>query len=438
MLPGPSVPPSLARLLAALRPCFTAPTFTTFCALVCGLLAQTGRRTVCGMLVASGLAGSWSHDRAHKFFSAARWSADQLGLLLAGLVVGLLVPADAAVTVVIDDTLFRRTGKKVWAAGWFHDGSATGPKAVAFGNNWVVVGILVSLPMLARPVCLPVLARLVRKNTVSGSRLWLARQMVCALADALPGRQIHVVADAAYAGKELRGLPEQISWTTRLRKDAALYAPAPPRTGRRGRPAQKGKRLPKLADLARTATFTPTAVHRYGRDHTVHTATINCLWYSVFGPQPVTVVLIREPESSRGYDLALVTTDLQATAGQLVERYAARWAVEVAIEDAKQLVGVGEAHNRKALAVERTVPFGLACLTLAICWYATAGHQPGDVAEHRARRPWYRTKTNPSTSDMLVKLRRVLIAVRFPLARPERPSPAEIQTIRLAWEDTAA
>lgn len=438
MLPDPSVPPSLVRLLAALRPCFTAPTFTTFCALVCGMLAQTGRRTVCGMLVASGLAGSWSHDRAHKFFSTARWSADELGLLLAGLVVGLLVPAGAAVSVVVDDTLFKRAGRKVWAAGWFHDGSAKGPKAVGFGNNWVVVGIVVRLPMLTRPVCLPVTARLVRKNTVSGSRLWLARQMVTALARALPGRTIHVVADAAYAGKELRGLPSRVSWTTRLRKDAALYAPAPPRTGRRGRPAQKGKKLAKLADLARTAVFTPATVHRYGRDDTVYTATISCLWYSVFGPQPVTVVLVRDADTSRRYDLALVTTDLQATAGQVVQRYAARWAIEVAIEDAKQLVGVGEAHNRTARAVERTVPFGLACLTLAICWYATAGHQPADITEHRARRPWYRTKANPSTSDMLAKLRRVLIAARFRPAQPERPTPTELQTLRLAWEDPAA
>ncbi len=114
MLPELSLPPSLARLLADLRPCFTAPSFTTFCALVCGMLAQTGRRTVCGMLLGAGLSGSWSHDRAHKFFSAARWSAEQLGVLLAQLVVRLLVPSDAAVTVVIDDTLFSRTGKKVF------------------------------------------------------------------------------------------------------------------------------------------------------------------------------------------------------------------------------------------------------------------------------------------------------------------------------------
>jgi hypothetical protein len=438
MLPDLSVPPSLAQLLAGLRPCFTAPTFTTFCALVCGMLAQTGRRTVTGMLVGSGLSGLWSHHRAHRFFSRACWSAQTLGVLLAGLVVRLLLPADAAVTVVIDDTLFKRTGKKVWAAGWFHDGSAKGPKPVGFGNNWVIAGIVVSLPMLARPVCLPVTARLVRKGTVSASRLWLARQMVLTLADALPGRRIHVVADAAYAGKELRGLPERVTWTTRLRKDAALYELAPPPTGRRGRPRKKGSRLPKLADLARTATFTPATVERYGQASTVYLASVRCLWYSVFGAQQVTVVLLREDAAGTGYDLALVSTDLQASPGQVIERYAARWSVEVAICEAKQLVGVGQARNRLAAAVERTVPFGLACQTLAVCWYASTGHDPADVAEHQARAPWYRTKTHPSTADMLVKLRRVLIAARFRLARPEQPTPAEIQAIRLAWEDTAA
>jgi len=167
----------------------------------------------------------------------------------------------------------------------------------------------------------------------------------------LPSRRIHVVADAAYAGKELRGMPGQVTWTTRLRKDAALYDVAPPRTGQPGRPRQKGKRLPKLAALARTATFTPATVLRYGKTGTVHVATVRCLWYSVFGPQHVTVVLLREDAAGTGYELALVTTDLKATAAQVVERYAARWCVEVAIEDAKQLVGVGQAHNRKALAV---------------------------------------------------------------------------------------
>src|SRR5262249_61458013 len=76
-------------------------------------------------------------------------------------------------------------------------------------------------------------------------------------AGALPGRAIHVVADAAYAGEELKKLPPGITWTTRLRRDAALYDLPPARTGRRGRPRAKGTRLPPLDLLARRAPLPP-------------------------------------------------------------------------------------------------------------------------------------------------------------------------------------
>jgi hypothetical protein len=329
MLPCPTLPPSLAALLMAFQPCFTAPTYRTFCALACGFLAQTGRRTVCGMLVGAGLSRVWPHDRAHYFFARARWSPERLGLTLARLVVELLIPDGAPVLVAVDDTLFRRRGKKVWAASWFHDGSAVGAHPVGYGNNWVIAGIVVTLPFLARPVCLPVLARLVVKHTTSASRLYLARAMIEALAGALPGRQIHGVGDAAYSGKDLRGLDDRITWTTRLRKDAALYGLAPPRTRKRGRPKLKGDRLPALKVLAARAAFTQHDVTRYGKTTSVQAAVISCLWYSVFGPRPVHVVLIRDTTTSGGYDLALVTTDTGACPARVIERYAARWSIEI-------------------------------------------------------------------------------------------------------------
>ena len=148
-------------------------------------------------------------------------------------------------------------------------------------------------------------------------------------------------------------------------------------------------------------------------------------------------MLIRD-RSAAGYDLALVTTDTAASAAQVIERYAARWSIEVAIEDARQVFGAGQARNRTARAVDRTVPFQLACQAVAVTWYATAGHHPADVDSHRARAPWYTSKTQPSTADMAGKLRRVLIAARFRASRPDQPTPEEIHVIRLAWEDLAA
>jgi len=423
-------------LLGEFRECFTAPTFAVFCALASGFLAQTGRRTVCGMLVGARLSRVWSHHRAHRFFSAARWSPEQLSAVLARLIVGRLVPDGQAVTVAIDDTLFHRRGPKVHAASWFHDGSAQGGRKIGFGNNWVIAAIVVRLPFLDRPLALPTGFALVHKGT-GGSRLTLGRRLVQRLATALPDRRIEVVADSAYAGRTLRALPAAITWTTRLRSNAALYELAPPRTGRRGRPRLKGDRLAPLAELAATTTFNPTVVHRYGATTTVQAAVCNCLWYGVFGPQPVQVVLVRD-RATTGYGIALVSTDLSATPAQIIERYAARWSIEVAIEDAKQTTGVGQARNRLPAAVERTVPFGLVVNSVAICWYATTGYHPDDVTAARELAPWYRAKAQPSVADMLAKLRRVIIAAQYRQADPQPATPNEINTIRLAWENAAA
>jgi hypothetical protein len=439
MLPDVSepVPASLLSLLAGLAPLFTAPSFRTFCGLACGFLARPGKPTVCGMLEGAGLSRLWPHDRAHSFFSRARWKPDELGLAVARLAVSLLVPDGEPVAVAIDDTLFRRRGKKVWAASWFHDGSAQGPAKTGYGNNWVVLAVIVRIPMIARPVAVPVMAKLVIKGSNSASRLWLARRMTGQLAGALPGRAIHVTADSAYAGGELKGLPAGVTWTTRLRKDAALHALPPQRTGKRGRPRVKGDRLPSLARLAATTAFTQVTVTRYGKTVAVQAAVATCLWHSVFGSRPVTVVIVRD-KSASGLDIALVTTDTTAAAAQVIERYATRWAIEVAIQDAKQLFGAGQARNRTARAVERTLPFQLACQAIAILWYATAGHDPADAENRRSAAPWYTTKSQPSTADMTAKLRRVIIAARFHVSRPGHPTRQEISALRLAWADAAA
>src|SRR5580693_5476091 len=160
MLPGLTLPASLAGLLGSLRPCFTGPSFRTFCGLVAGLCGQVRRRTVCGMLLGAGLSRCWPHDRAHYFFARARWQVDELGLSVARLVVALLVPPGEAIAVAVGDSVFRRCGRRVYGAAWQHDGSSPARDKVSFGTCFVVAGIVVALPLCSRPVCLPVLARL--------------------------------------------------------------------------------------------------------------------------------------------------------------------------------------------------------------------------------------------------------------------------------------
>jgi hypothetical protein len=441
------VPVSLDGLLSLLAPCFTQPTFQTFRALLVGQISQTERRTVCGMLVGARLAGVWEHSRAHRFFSRARWQPDQLGLMLAVLIVERFLEPDAAVLVAVDDTLLQRWGRKVYGCFYHHDATANSDKtAVAWGNNWVVVGICVTLPFMERTVCLPVLFRLWQPRRPEYATVdkpdperpgkpVMARELVDLLAGRLPGRRIDLVGDAAYATEAWRGLPATVTVTSRLRCNAAIYAPAPERTGKRGRPRKWGARLGKLAQIATdpATRWTEHTVRRYGKTETLKLHVIDCLWEPLGAETPVRVILLGDDTKPAGYQLALITTDLDSTPAQIVERYCDRWAIEVCFEEAKHQAGVGDPENRTENAVTRTVPFQFLTMSITICWYALHGHHPDDIAERRARAPWYVSKTNPSFADMQVKLRRTLIADQYSPGRLRAPYQQKITAIQQAW-----
>jgi hypothetical protein len=444
MLPGLNLPASLAGLLMMLRPVFTGPSFRTFCGLVAGLCGQVRRRTVCGMLAGAGLGWCWPHDRAHYFFARAAWDLDELGLAVARLVAALLVPEGEPIEVAVDDSVFRRSGRKVWGAAWQHDGSSPARSKLSFGNCFVTAGIVVRLPFLARPACLPVLARLhvpgrgravkPRRQAAPASAVSAAAALVTLLAGAFPGRRIDVVADARYHGPALRDLPATVTWTTRLPKNAVLFAPAPPPVRKPGRPPRKGPRLGTPADLAAAAAWTPATVRIYGRDTAEDLAEVTCLWYGCLDVITVRVILARDAVTT----LALVTTDLAAPAAALVERYAGRWSIEQAFADARHVLGAGEARTRARKAVERTVPFAMLVHSLVITWYARHGHDPADITARRQAQPWYTAKTEPSFEDMLTKLRRVLITARISGGSPAHPEPGQIQAVLAAWHAAAA
>ncbi|TMR98871.1 hypothetical protein [Nonomuraea basaltis] len=134
------------------------------------------------------------------------------------------------------------------------------------------------------------------------------------------------------------------------------------------------------------------------------------------------VIWVRHLDSDKVFDLALVTTDTDTPAEDLVVRYSWRWSIEH-----------GQARNRTPAAVARTLPRGLIIYSLVIVWYARHGHTADVVAEHRRRAPWYRTKAQPSFDDMLVLLRRMIIASRFLALRAQQPDPSKISDDELAW-----
>jgi hypothetical protein len=436
MLPSLTLPASWQVLLETFRPVFRrAGTFRLFALLATGLVAQTSRRTVVGMLAGAGMATVVSFHSVCRFFSHHAWEVDRLGLLLARLIVTRLLPEGAPIVVAVDDTLFRRWGKKVHHAFWTHDGAAQGPAKIGRGNRWIIAGIVVHLPFCTHPVCLPVLFRL-WGGKGTATPVQLAGELLTLLAGTCGDRAIHGVGDAAYHGRPL--LVAGTTFTTRLPANAALFGLAPPATGKRGRPRLKGRQLAKLPALAVALTWRRVQVDRYGRTDTVEIAEVGCIWYRPFSNTPGRCVLVREPDSAKPYDLALFTTDCHAGAEDIVARYAQRWSIEPANATGKQLLGVGQARNRVKRAVERTVPFGFLVQSLVTVWYALYGYHPDDITSRHAAQPWYHHKTEPAFEDMLAKLRRTLIATRFTGRSPAQPDPHKYRDYALACAAAAA
>jgi hypothetical protein len=175
-------------------------------------------------------------------------------------------------------------------------------------------------------------------------------------------------------------------------------------------------------------------VRRYGQTATVEIHRLTCLWHRSHRERSLTTLLLGGDRSRKEpYELALISTDLDASSVELVERFARRWSIYVAFEDAKQVVGVGEARNRTVLAVKRTVPFGLLCMSLTIIWHTLHGHSPTDVAEHRAlalvphKRPPRRQPTCSPSSDARSS------PLNIPPGSATRPVPRKINPIQQAW-----
>jgi len=84
------------------------------------------------------------------------------------------------------------------------------------------------------------------------------------------------------------------------------------------------------------------------------------------------------------------------------------------------------------------VPFAMFVHTLIIIWYARSGHDPADIDGRRAAQLWYRAKAEPAFEDMLIKLRRVMIAARSSGTRPGQPDDDQIRAVLAAWETAVA
>ena len=253
------LPKWFTRILNEFAPLFSTRIWPQVQLLVIGAVLSPGKRTVTSALRVLGLADDPRFGTFHRLLNRARWSSLQASRVLLGLLLAAFVPSGPLI-LGLDDTIERRTGKKISARGIYRDPvrSSQGHFVKAGGLRWLSLMLLTPIPWANRIWALPFLTALVpsqRYHEERGHRHktltdW-ARQMLRVVQRWCPGRQLIVVADSAYA--VIRWLADlqqgrPITVITRLRLDAALYEPAPERqAGQKGRPKMKGQRLPALA-----------------------------------------------------------------------------------------------------------------------------------------------------------------------------------------------
>ena len=313
--------------------------------------------------------------------------------ILLGLLILLLLSANAPLLLVVDDTLERRRGAQIKAKGVFRDAVRSSEKHVVtcFGLRWVCMMLLVPLPWATRPWALPfltVLAPSERTQKKNGRRHkscvdW-ARQMLKQVHRWLATRPLILLADGGYAavalGLACAGLPSAVL-VSRLRLDAALYdPPPPPQPHRRGRKPQKGARQLSLKTRvtdAHTGWQTQQLAWYDGRRRILQLATGTALWYTPgYRPLPLRWVLVHDPQGELR-DQAFLCTDLKATVEQIMRWVILRWNIEVTFEEVRAHLGVETQRQWSDLAIARTTPclLGLVSLIVLIAHELVPNHQ---------------------------------------------------------------
>jgi len=393
------------QLLEVFRGLFTKPGADRVIELLTAWVLCLGRRTGTRLWQMIAGADRPRYEAYVAFCREGRWpKRSDLLRVWAHLLVNHLSPKQLhglrELWLLLDDTLFHKTGPKVVGAGRYRDAVRSGVKMVtAWGLNIVVLAVYVDSLWGGEPWALPINLRIHRKPAQETdpkvTLLDLAEDMVREVAEWFPEYRLILMADGAYAALAKRHLPRTALYS-RMRRNAVLYEEAPARKpGQRGRPRKKGDRLPTAWQSAQVTIR--------GKQQKRLVSVQRVLWFETCPDQLVLLVLVRDP-AGRQPDDFFFTTDLTATAVAVLERYGGRWTLAETFRAVKQQLRGETPQSWAQFEPERTVMLAFLTYGLVWLWYLlTQGDHPTVV-----KQPWYQGKHLPSFIDALASLRTAL------------------------------
>jgi DDE superfamily endonuclease len=412
----PDLPTAVMTVIGAFAPLFSRRIFAYVKLLLVGAILAPGQRTVTAVLRVMGKSAEAHYQNYYRVLNRAHWSSLEASRRLLGLLLDAFVP-EGPVIMGIDETIERRRGERISAKGIDRDPvrSSHAHFVKASGLRWVCLMVLARIPWVDRVWALPFLTALApseRYYQIHGRRpqslLERARQMVQLARRWLPTREIVIVGDSTYAALEwLEAVRENACIITRLRLDAALYAPAPPRKPKQnGRPRKKGIRLPTLAHLLTdpaTCWQLVTVAPWYGQKaRRVDITSATAVWYhSGLPPVPIRWVLIRDP-AGKFAPQALLSTKLDLAPVQILTWFVHRWQLETTCEEARAHLGLETPRQWNDRSVSRTTPAGFGLYSIVTL---AAAHLIGDQPAPVRTTAWY-PKQQATFPDAIAFVRR--------------------------------
>jgi len=411
------LPCRFAAVILTFAPLFSQRSWRQAEVLLVGAILAPGKRTVASVLRISGLARERRFVNYHPVLNRAAWRPRAASRLLLGLLIDAFAPR-GPVVLGLDDTIERRRGKRIGAKGIYRDPvrSSHGHFVKASGLRWLSLMLLAPVPWAGRIWALPFLTALApserhcRERGRRHKKLtdW-ARQLASQARRWMPRRELVLVADSGFAALELLAAlsRHRITCVTRLRLDAALYDPAPPRLpGTNGRPRTKGARLPTLVEVladAGTGWQRVVVPGWYGEgERAIDLCSATAVWRHGGMPVvPVRWVLVRDPRG-RFDPQALLCTDQAQDPARIVRWFVQRWQVEVTFQETRAHLGIETQRQWSDRAIARTTPCLLALFSLVTLLAARLSRSERSAAASSA---WYR-KPRPTFSDTLAAVRR--------------------------------
>ena len=416
-----SLPNTFTAVISIFVPVFSRPVWQHAKVLLTGAILAPGKRTVSSILRLMGKADEPHFQTYHRVLHRAAWSPLKASRFLLRFMLAIFTPWWETLVFGLDDTIERRWGQQIKARGIYRDPvrSSHSHFVKVSGLRWLCGMLLIPIPWAKRVWAMPFLSVLCpserfydqrgRRHQSLIERAW---QLIRLLRRWLPRLELVFVTDNSFAALELlaqvKSLP-QTSLITRLRLDAALYDPAPPRQpGTQGRPRLKGKRRPTLeAVLADEETeWTTLKVEQwYGEGpREIEIATDTAVWYHA-GKAPVAIrwVLIRDPHKQFKTQVLLSTT-LDHTAEQIVSWFVRRWTMEVTFEEARAHLGMETQRQWNDHAIARTTPALLSLYSIITLTAHLLIEKGSSCVRSTA---WY-SKSDPTFSDAIALVRRHL------------------------------